>query len=66
LNSYGKESDPNYLVSFERLYKEVKRRYPGFEGIAESRKEEDERSKRRQETVFSKITKEEFLASVMK
>jgi hypothetical protein len=68
LNSYGKDSNPNYCVPFERLYRELKHRYPGIESFPESTKEREERTKRKRETVGigSKLTKEQFLASVMK
>jgi len=65
-NSEGGDSDPGYNVPLERLYRELKHRYPGIEGFPSSSEEREKKRMRKEETVFSKLSKEEFLASVMK
>jgi len=65
-NSEGGEGDPGYYVPLERLYRELKRKYPGIESLPLSSEGLKTMQKKKQETVFSKLSKEQFLSSVLK
>jgi len=66
LNSIGEVVHPDFFVPLEKLYKEMKRRYPLVAGMLDSQRERDERNRGREENVWSKLSKEQFLSSVMK
>jgi len=55
-NSYGEDSDPGFWVPFETLYRELKRRYSGIEGMVGSREENEARRDRREVNVYAKVS----------
>ena len=63
LNDYGENIRPWFYKPLEHLYRDLKRMEPT--GVIPSSSPE-ERRKLRDENVWSKLSKEEFLASVMK
>ncbi len=55
LNSHGEEANPEFYAPFERLYREMRRRYPRVEGWAKTPREWEERRRLREENIFSKM-----------
>jgi len=55
LNSLGKDLNPGFMVPFEQLYHELKKRYPGIESWPKTDEELAERRRLREINIFSKI-----------
>ena len=62
-NPFGEDMVPDFFVPYERLYREMKRRYPKVSGFEYSVEEE---GRLYVENVESKTSKEEFLRLVLK